>query len=64
MVGWLKVILIAAAVMVALWALLVVLAARLPAGLLRDLAGFLPPASRWPVGCARTRGCRGKPRPQ
>jgi uncharacterized membrane protein YkvA (DUF1232 family) len=39
MVGWLKIILIAAAVMVALWALLVVLAARLPAGL-RDLAGL------------------------
>jgi uncharacterized membrane protein YkvA (DUF1232 family) len=42
MVGWLKLILIAAAVMVGLWALLVVLAARLPAGLLKDLAGFLP----------------------
>jgi uncharacterized membrane protein YkvA (DUF1232 family) len=28
--------------MVALWALLVVLAAPLPAGLLKDLAGFLP----------------------
>ncbi len=42
MVGWLKLILIALAVMVALWALLVVLAARLPAGLLKDLAGFLP----------------------
>jgi uncharacterized membrane protein YkvA (DUF1232 family) len=42
MVGWLKVILVTAAVMVGLWGLLVVLAARLPAGLLRDLAGFLP----------------------
>jgi uncharacterized membrane protein YkvA (DUF1232 family) len=42
MAGWLKLILIAAAVMVALWGLLVVLAARLPAGLLKDLAGFLP----------------------
>jgi len=39
---WLKLILVAAAVMVGLWALLVVLAARLPAGLLKDLAGFLP----------------------
>jgi uncharacterized membrane protein YkvA (DUF1232 family) len=39
---WLKLILIAAAVMVALWGLLVVLAARLPPGLLKDLAGFLP----------------------
>jgi uncharacterized membrane protein YkvA (DUF1232 family) len=43
MVGWLKPILIALVVMAALWALLVALAARLPAGLLRDLAGFLPP---------------------
>jgi uncharacterized membrane protein YkvA (DUF1232 family) len=42
MVGWLKLILIAAAVMVALWGLLVVLAVRLPPGLLKDLAGFLP----------------------
>jgi uncharacterized membrane protein YkvA (DUF1232 family) len=42
MVGWLNLVLIAAAVMVGLWALLVVLAARLPAGLLKDLAGFLP----------------------
>jgi uncharacterized membrane protein YkvA (DUF1232 family) len=42
MVDWLKLILIAAAVMLALWGVLVVLAARLPAGLLRDLAGFLP----------------------
>jgi uncharacterized membrane protein YkvA (DUF1232 family) len=39
---WLKLILVAAAVMVALWALLVILAARLPPGLLKDLAGFLP----------------------
>jgi uncharacterized membrane protein YkvA (DUF1232 family) len=42
MVDWLKLILIAAAVMGGLWALLVVLAARLPPGLLKDLAGFLP----------------------
>jgi uncharacterized membrane protein YkvA (DUF1232 family) len=42
MVGWLKLILLAAAVMVVLWGLLVVLAARLPPGLLKDLAGFLP----------------------
>jgi hypothetical protein len=42
MAGWLKLILTAAAVMVGLWALLVVLAARLPPGLLKDLAGFLP----------------------
>jgi uncharacterized membrane protein YkvA (DUF1232 family) len=39
---WLKLILVAAVVMVGLWGLLVILAARLPAGLLRDLAGFLP----------------------
>jgi uncharacterized membrane protein YkvA (DUF1232 family) len=42
MVGWLKLILIALAAMVGLWALLVVLASRLPAGLLKDLAGFVP----------------------
>ena len=42
MVGWLKLVLLTAAVMVALWALLVILAARLPPGLLKDLAGFLP----------------------
>jgi uncharacterized membrane protein YkvA (DUF1232 family) len=42
MIDWLKPILIAAAVMVGLWALLVLLAARLPAGLLKELAGFLP----------------------
>ena len=42
MAGWLKAILTAAAVMVGLWALLVVLAARLPPGLMKDLAGFLP----------------------
>ena len=42
MVGWLKVLLRAAVVMVGLWGLLVVLAARLPPGLLKDLAGFLP----------------------
>jgi uncharacterized membrane protein YkvA (DUF1232 family) len=41
-IDWLKLILIAAVIMVGLWALLAVLAARLPAGLLKDLAGFLP----------------------
>jgi uncharacterized membrane protein YkvA (DUF1232 family) len=41
-VGWLESILIAVAVVVVLWTALVVLAARLPAGLLKDLAGFLP----------------------
>ena len=43
MVGWVKLLLAAAAVMVGLWALLVILAARLPPGLLKDLTGF-PPA--------------------
>ena len=42
MADWLKLILTAVAVLVAMWALLVVLAARLPAGLLKELAGFLP----------------------
>jgi uncharacterized membrane protein YkvA (DUF1232 family) len=35
-------LLVALAALVASWALLVVLAARLPLGLLKDLAGFLP----------------------
>jgi uncharacterized membrane protein YkvA (DUF1232 family) len=56
MVGWLKLILIAAAVMVALWGLLVVLAARLPPGLLKDLAGFLP------AGVTLVRRLRADPR--
>jgi len=38
----LRSLLIAVALLVASWALLVVLAARLPPGLLKDLAGFLP----------------------
>jgi uncharacterized membrane protein YkvA (DUF1232 family) len=42
MAGWLRALLIAAAATVGLWGLLVVLAARLPPGLLKDLAGFLP----------------------
>jgi uncharacterized membrane protein YkvA (DUF1232 family) len=42
MIDWLRAILVALVAMVGLWGLLVVLAARLPAGLLRDLAGFLP----------------------
>jgi uncharacterized membrane protein YkvA (DUF1232 family) len=42
MSSWLRAVVVAAAVMATLWALLVVLAARLPAGLLKDLAGFLP----------------------
>jgi uncharacterized membrane protein YkvA (DUF1232 family) len=42
MAGWLRTVLVAAAAMVGLWGLLVVLAARLPPGLLKDLAGLLP----------------------
>ena len=42
MADWLRLLLTAAAVMIGLWALLVILAARLPPGLLKDLAGFLP----------------------
>ena len=38
----LRAVLIALAVLVGSWAFLVVLAARLPPGLLKDLAGFLP----------------------
>ncbi len=42
MPGWPQAILIAAAVVVTSWLLLIALARRLPAGLAKDLAGFLP----------------------
>ena len=42
MSGWLRALLLAVALMVGTWALLVLLARRLPPGLLRDLAGFVP----------------------
>jgi uncharacterized membrane protein YkvA (DUF1232 family) len=41
-VEWLRWLAIASCVLVASWALLVVLARRLPPGLLKDLAGVLP----------------------
>jgi uncharacterized membrane protein YkvA (DUF1232 family) len=40
--GWLRLVLVSVAVIVGTWALLVLLARRLPPGLLRDLAGFVP----------------------
>src|SRR5918992_78928 len=42
MSGWLRALLLAVALLVGTWALLVLLARRLPPGLLRDLAGFVP----------------------
>jgi len=42
MPGWLQAILIAVAVLVTSWLLLIVLARRLPAGVAKDLASFLP----------------------
>jgi uncharacterized membrane protein YkvA (DUF1232 family) len=42
MSGWLRGLLLAVGLMVGSWALLVVLARRLPPGLLRDLAGIVP----------------------
>ena len=42
MSGWLRLLLVSVAVIVGTWALLVLLARRLPPGLLRDLAGFVP----------------------
>ena len=56
MIDWLRAILVALVVMVGLWGLLVILAARLPAGLLRDLAGFLP------AGVILARRLRADPR--
>ena len=56
MTGWLRAVLVAVALMVATWALLVVLARRLPPGLLRDLASFVS-------DCVTTiRRLRGDPR--
>jgi uncharacterized membrane protein YkvA (DUF1232 family) len=42
MSGWLRAVLLALALMVGSWALLVLLARRLPPGLLRDLASIVP----------------------
>ena len=42
MAGWLRLLLVSVAVIVGTWALLVLLARRLPPGLLRDLASFVP----------------------
>jgi uncharacterized membrane protein YkvA (DUF1232 family) len=42
MPGWLQAILIAVALVIASWLLLIVLARRLPPGVAKDLAGFLP----------------------
>jgi uncharacterized membrane protein YkvA (DUF1232 family) len=42
MSGWPRALLLAVALMVGTWALLVALARRLPPGVLRDLAGFVP----------------------
>jgi uncharacterized membrane protein YkvA (DUF1232 family) len=39
---WLRAVLVAVGLMVGTWALLVLLARRLPPGLLRDLASFVP----------------------
>jgi uncharacterized membrane protein YkvA (DUF1232 family) len=54
--GWLQAILIAAAVVVVSWLVLIVLARRLPPGVARDLAAFLPDC----VTAMRT--LRGDPR--
>jgi uncharacterized membrane protein YkvA (DUF1232 family) len=56
MSGWLRALLLAVALMVASWALLVLLARRLPPGLLRDLAGFVPDS------VTTVRRLRGDPR--
>jgi hypothetical protein len=42
MSGWLRALLLALGLMVGSWALLVLLARRLPPGLLRDLASIVP----------------------
>jgi hypothetical protein len=40
--GWLRALLVALGLMVGSWALLVLVARRLPPGMLRDLAAFVP----------------------
>ena len=40
--GWIRVLALGGGILVASWTLLVVLAARLPPGVLRELAGLLP----------------------
>jgi uncharacterized membrane protein YkvA (DUF1232 family) len=56
MSGWLRALLLAVALMAGTWALLLLLARRLPPGLLRDLASFVP-------DCVTTiRRLRGDPR--
>lgn len=53
--GWLRVLVVSGGMLVASWVVLLVLAARLPPGVLRELAGFLP-------NCVRTaRTLRGDP---
>ena len=42
MTGWLRLLVVSVAVVVGTWAVLVLLARRLPPGLLRDLASFVP----------------------
>ena len=42
MTGWLRTVLVAVALMVGTWALLVLLALRLPCGLLHDQASIVP----------------------
>jgi hypothetical protein len=60
--GWLRAVLLAAMLMVGTWALLVLLARRLPPGLLRDLAGIVPDGVTTSGGCAAIRGCRVGPK--
>jgi uncharacterized membrane protein YkvA (DUF1232 family) len=56
MTGWLRALLLAVTLMVGTWALMVLVARRLPPGLLRDLAAFVP-------DCVTTiRRLRGDPR--
>jgi hypothetical protein len=47
--GWLRAVLLAVLLMVGTWTLLVLLAGRLPPGLLRDLAGFVPDCDHHPA---------------
>jgi uncharacterized membrane protein YkvA (DUF1232 family) len=59
MTGWSRALLLAVVLMVGTWALLVLVARRLPPGLLRDLAGFVPDCV---TTIRRLRGDPGVPR--
>ena len=62
MADWLLAVAIAAGIMVTSWVVLVVAARRLPPGVLRDLAGFIPACVTAARRLRRDPGCPAGPR--